>query len=68
MKRVLCGGVVALAIVCVSPIIVGSYFDDRWIMVAALVVAFVAYAPAHLARGNCSGSGRFRPYGQDPKD
>jgi len=56
------GGVVALAIVCVSPIIVGSYFDDRWIMVAALVVAFVAYAPAHLARGICSGSGRFRPY------
>ena len=28
-------------------------------MLAALATAFVAYAPAHLARGICSGSGRF---------
>jgi len=32
------------------------------VLVAALVVAFVAYSPAHLARCICSGSGRFRPY------
>ena len=31
-------------------------------MVAAFIVAFVSYAPAHLARGICSGSGRFRAY------
>ncbi len=31
-------------------------------MFAALATAFVAYAPAHLARGICSGSGRFRSY------
>ena len=31
-------------------------------MVAALVVAFVCYAPAHIARGICSGTGRFKPY------
>ena len=31
-------------------------------MMAALAVAFVAYAPAHLARGICSGTGRFRDY------
>ncbi len=58
----LLGGLVALAIVVLSPIIVSSYFDDDWIMVAALVVAFVSYAPAHLARGICSGSGRFHSY------
>ena len=56
------GGVVAIAIIAASPLIASAYFDDNWVMVAALVVAFVAYAPAHLARGICSGSGRFRPY------
>lgn len=39
-----------------------SYFDDNWVMVLALVVAIVAYAPAHLSRGIASGSGRFRAY------
>jgi O-antigen/teichoic acid export membrane protein len=56
------GGFVAIAILCVSPIITSSYFDDDWVMLAALVAAFVCYAPAHLARGVCSGSGRFRAY------
>jgi len=58
----LLGGVVALAIIALSPLIASNYFEDNWVLVAALVVAFVAYAPAHLARGICSGSGRFRPY------
>jgi O-antigen/teichoic acid export membrane protein len=31
-------------------------------MVGALIVAIAAYAPTHLARGICSGSGRFRSY------
>ena len=58
----LLGGVVALVIIAISPIITSSYFDDNWVMVAALVVAFVCYAPAHIARGICSGNGRFKPY------
>lgn len=58
----LLGGLVALAILLLSPLIASNYFEDNWVMVAALVVAFLAYAPAHLARGICSGSGRFRPY------
>ena len=58
----LLGGLVAIAIIAVSPLIVSNYFGDDWLMAVALVVAFVAYAPAHLARGICSGSGRFRPY------
>ena len=33
-----------------------SYFDGNWFMVLALALTFVGYAPAHLARGVCSGS------------
>ncbi len=46
----------------VSPLIASNYFDGDWWMVAALIATFVAYAPAHLARGVCSGSGRFHDY------
>jgi len=53
---------VVLAILCLSPLIVTNYFDGDWVMLAALVVGFAAYAPAHVARGICSGSGRFRSY------
>ena len=55
-------GVVTLAILAVSPLIASSLFDGDWFMVIALVAAFAAYAPAHMARGVCSGSGRFRDY------
>ncbi len=58
----LLAGIVALAILCVSPWITSAYFDGDWVMLVALVVAFCAYAPAHLARGICSGSGRFHSY------
>jgi O-antigen/teichoic acid export membrane protein len=51
-----------LAILAFSPLITDAYFDGNWWMLAALVTAFVAYAPAHLARGICSGSGRFTSY------
>jgi O-antigen/teichoic acid export membrane protein len=53
---------VLLAILGFSTLITGAYFDGNWWMLAALATAFVAYAPAHLARGICSGSGRFRSY------
>jgi O-antigen/teichoic acid export membrane protein len=53
---------VGLTIVLLSPLIAESYFDGDWFMVVALVLAFSAYAPAHLARGVCSGSGRFNDY------
>lgn len=54
---------VVLVIAATSPWIANSYFDGDWFMVIALVLAFASYAPAHLARGICSGSGRFRDYG-----
>ena len=54
--------VVTLCILALSPLIATSYFDGDWFMVVALIAAFAAYAPAHMARGVCSGSGRFREY------
>lgn len=54
--------VVLIAILAASPIIATEYFDGNWWMLAALATAFVAYAPAHLARGICAGTGRFRSY------
>ena len=53
---------VLLFIVVFSPWIASHYFDGDWWMLAALATAFVAYAPAHLARGVCAGTGRFRSY------
>jgi O-antigen/teichoic acid export membrane protein len=55
-------GIVLLAIAVASPAITKHYFDGDWFMLVALAVAFTAYAPAHLARGICSGTGRFRDY------
>jgi len=54
--------VIVIIIVAASPLIASNYFDGDWLMVAALIATFVAFAPAHLARGICSGSGRFREY------
>ena len=53
---------VTIGIMAMSPLIATSYFDGDWFMVVALILAFAAYAPAHMARGVCSGSGRFRDY------
>lgn len=53
---------VSLAILALSPLLASHYFDGDWFMVVALVAAFAAYAPAHLARGVCAGSGRFTEY------
>jgi len=58
----LLAGIVVLVIVVASPVISSKYFDGDWVMLVALVAAFLAYAPAHLARGVCSGTGRFRSY------
>ncbi|MEY2958086.1 MAG: hypothetical protein RLZZ01_654, partial [Actinomycetota bacterium] len=53
---------VLAAILVASPILATHYFDGNWWMLAALATAFVAYAPAHLSRGICAGTGRFRSY------
>lgn len=53
---------VVAVIAIASPLIASDYFDGNMWMVLALALAFAAYGPAHLARGVCSGSGRFKPY------
>lgn len=55
--------IVAVALIAIGPWLRSAYFEGSWVMVAALVVAIIAYAPAHLSRGICSGNGRFRAYG-----
>ncbi len=54
--------IVLVAILAVSPFLASNYFGGNWLMVVALICAFAAYAPAHLARGVCSGTGRFHNY------
>jgi O-antigen/teichoic acid export membrane protein len=53
---------VVLAILALSPFLVHSLFAGHWILVVALLMSFTSYAPAHLARGIASGSGRFKAY------
>ncbi len=54
--------IVLLAILAVSPLLATNYFDGDWVMVLCLMLAFAAYAPAIIARGICSGTGRFNSY------
>jgi O-antigen/teichoic acid export membrane protein len=65
-KVITLGGIlvalVILVMLAMSPLLASSYFDGDWLMVVALMAAFAAYAPAHLARGVCAGSGRFTDY------
>lgn len=53
---------VMVGIVAGGPWLRKEYFGGSWVMVIALVIAIVSYAPAHLSRGVCSGTGRFRAY------
>ncbi|MCB1002403.1 MAG: hypothetical protein KDB40_24135 [Acidimicrobiales bacterium] len=55
-------GLITLLLLVGSPWLANDYFGGNWVMLAALVVAITSYAPTHIARGICSGSGRFRSY------
>lgn len=66
MKVLALGGalaaIVTITLIAVGPWLADDYFGGNWVMVAALVVSIVAYAPTHISRGICSGSARFRAY------
>jgi O-antigen/teichoic acid export membrane protein len=62
LALVLAALVTALILVA-SGEITERFFDGDWIVTAALIVGFLAYLPVHLARGICSGHGRFGAYG-----
>ena len=51
--------VVVAVLLITSPVVTSGYFDGSWVMFTALVAAFAVYAPVFLARGICSGTGRF---------
>jgi len=55
-------GIVAVGIVAASSAISSAFFNDDWVLVLALLIGFMAYTPAHIARGIASGHGRFRAY------
>ncbi|MEM1333026.1 MAG: hypothetical protein AAGG08_06155 [Actinomycetota bacterium] len=55
-------GLIATIILVTSPLYVEEFFDGQWLLVIAFAAAFAAYAPAHLARGICSGNDRFDSY------
>jgi O-antigen/teichoic acid export membrane protein len=54
--------IVSITLFAAGPILAEHYFGGNWVMVVALVLSIAAYAPTHLSRGICSGSGRFRAY------
>ena len=56
-------GLIVAALAGVSRIATREFFEGYALVTAALVVAFLSYAPTHLARGICSGEGRFAAYG-----
>lgn len=56
------GAIVIILVLMASPIITSHYFGGDWWMLAALIVAFASYAPAHFSRGISGGMGRFRAY------
>jgi O-antigen/teichoic acid export membrane protein len=66
MKVLSLGAILAvmatIALLAVGPWLADDYFGGDWVMVAALALSIVCYAPAHLSKGICSGSGRFRAY------
>jgi O-antigen/teichoic acid export membrane protein len=66
IKVLTLGGVLValatIALVAVGPWLADDYFDGDWVMVAALMLSIACYAPTHLSKGICSGSGRFRAY------
>ena len=55
--------IVSALVLAGSPWLTKDFFEGHWLVTAALILAFVGYAPAHLARGICSGTGKFVDYG-----
>ena len=56
-------GIIVAVLAGLSSIATREFFEGYALVTAALIIAFVAYAPTHLARGICSGEGRFASYG-----
>jgi len=55
-------GILLLGIVATAPLSLSKLFDDEVLLLVGLCLALTGAAAGHLARGTCSGQGRFRPY------
>lgn len=55
-------GILLVAVVATSPVTLPKLFDDEPLLIVGLALALSGAAAGHLARGACSGQGRFRPY------
>ena len=55
-------GVLLVAVAATAPLTLPKLFDDQWLLLVGLALALSGAAAGHLARGACSGQGRFRPY------
>jgi O-antigen/teichoic acid export membrane protein len=62
LLSIMLSGIVVVGVLAASPVITRVFFEGNAWMTVALVASFLAYAPAHMARGVCSGSGRFGAY------
>jgi O-antigen/teichoic acid export membrane protein len=60
---VIIAAVVVAVVVAISGVATREFFEGYALVTVSLVIAFLSYAPAHLARGICSGQGRFSSYG-----
>jgi len=54
---------ITVVMLVISPLLVTHLFEGSWGLFVGLLVAFWAYALAHLTRGVWSGTGRFDAYG-----
>lgn len=57
------GAILIALVLAASPFLTEHMFEGHWSVTIALILAFVTYAPMHIARGTASGSGRFNAYG-----
>jgi O-antigen/teichoic acid export membrane protein len=55
-------GVLLVGAVASGPVTLDKLFDDQLLLLVGLCLALVGAAAGHLARGACSGQGRFKPY------
>jgi O-antigen/teichoic acid export membrane protein len=54
---------IVIVVVALAPVVNDNLFEGYGVVTLALLIAMGTYAPLHLARGICSGSGHFGSYG-----
>ena len=55
--------ILSTGVLFMAPWLTNDFFEGYGVVTAAMILAFVFYAPTHLSRGIASGSARFGVYG-----